>query len=60
MAEILEHPKAEELAKEKPFDFPDGSSVLITAGEGEYLTVAKAVYMLEDVKYRILQMMREP
>lgn len=58
MAEILNHPDA--FAKEKPFDFPDGSSIMITAAEGDHLTVSKAVYMLEDVKYRILQMMRDP
>jgi len=56
MADILEHPKAEQLATEKPWHFPDGSSILITAGEGQHLTVSQAVYMLENVKHQILRM----
>lgn len=60
MADILDHPYKQELAEDRAWDFPDGSSILITAGENQHLTVSQAVYMLEDVKYRILQMMREP
>lgn len=55
MAEILEHPTVE-YAKEKPWDFPDGSSILITVGEGQHLTLQKAIYMLDDVKFRIHKM----
>ncbi len=55
MAEILEHPKL--LAKEKAWDFPDGSKVWIEAAPGQNLTVYKAVYMLDDVKFRIHSMM---
>lgn len=58
MADILDHP--DKFAKDKAWEFPDGSSILITAGENQHLTVSQAVYMLEDIKYRILQMMREP
>lgn len=56
MADILEHPNAFEA--EKPFDFPDGSSILITAGDTGFLTVAQAVYMLDEVKFRIHTMMK--
>lgn len=56
MADILEHPNA--LASEKPFAFPDGSNILITAGDSGILTVAQAVYMLDEVKFRIHTMMK--
>lgn len=56
MADILEHPN--NLASEKPFNFPDGSSVLIRAGDTGILTVAQAVYMLDEVKFRIHTMMK--
>ena len=56
MADILEHPNA--IASEKPFYFPDGSSILLTAGDTGVLTVAQAVYMLDEVKFRIHTMMK--
>lgn len=59
MADVLDHPYKKELAEEKAWDFPDGSSVLIKAGEGHNLTVSQAVYMLEDVKHRIMLMMHD-
>lgn len=55
MADIIDHPNA--LAEEKPFDFPDGSSILITSGDRGFITVEQAVYMLDQVKYRIHRMM---
>lgn len=57
MADILEHPRA--YAKEDAWEFADGSKVWIEAAPGSHLTACEAIYMLEDVKFRILQMMRK-
>lgn len=56
MADILEHPRA--FAKEKAWEFKDGSKVWIEAPPGGHLTVCEAIYMLDDVKFRIHSMMR--
>lgn len=56
MAEILEHPRA--FAKEEAWTFKDGSKVWIEPAPGEHLTVCEAIYMLDDVKFRIHSMMR--
>lgn len=58
MADILQHPNSD--AKEKAWEFADGSKVWIEAAPDKYLTVCEAIYMLEDVKWRILAMMRKP
>lgn len=57
MADILEHPMA--LAKEKSWDFLDGSKVWIEAAPGKSLTVCECIYMLNDIQFRILKMMYE-
>ncbi len=57
MADILEHPQA--FAKEKSWDFADGSKVWIEAAPGKHLTVCETIYMLDDIKYRIHKMMYE-
>jgi len=57
MADILEHPKA--FAKEKAWDFADGSKLWIESAPDKHLTICESIYMLEDVKFRILKMMRE-
>lgn len=55
MADILEHPRAH--VKEKAWDFKDGSKLWIEAAPGGHLTVCEAIYMLDDVKFRIHSMM---
>jgi hypothetical protein len=55
MAEILEHPNAIP-TEDQPWNFPDGSSVFMKAPDGQRLTVSQAIYMLEDIKFRILSM----
>ncbi len=55
MAEIIE-PKA--FVAKEVFDFPDGSKVTLEASDGDRITLQGAVYLLEDVKYQILQMSR--
>jgi len=57
MADILEHPRM--LAKEKVWEFADGSRVWIEAAPDKPLTVCECIYMLDDVKFRIHSMMRE-
>ncbi len=57
MADVIDHP--DKFTRDKAWPFADGSSVVILAPEGQHLTVCEAVYMLEDVKYRILKMMHE-
>lgn len=52
MAEILVHPNGADVA-DKPFLFPDGSSIQISHGDTGFLTVAQAIYMLDEVKFRI-------
>jgi hypothetical protein len=57
MAEILTHPKCP--AKEKAWEFPDGSKVWIESGPDKNLTVCQAIYMLDEVKFRIHSMMHD-
>ena len=59
MAEILSHPAIGEYATEETFNFPDGSSVTLKSGADNSLTASLAVYLLEDVKFQILMMMRD-
>jgi hypothetical protein len=56
MAEILDHPKAG-YSGEQVWDFPCGSKLTIKEGDGNPLTVAHAIYLLENVKFQILTMM---
>lgn len=57
MDNILKHPKADELTDESTWDFKDGSTVTIKSGEGKPLTVQAAIYLLQDVQFRINSMM---
>lgn len=57
MAEIIPHP-CMDFSTEETWEFPDGSSVTLKAGEGKHLTAALAVYLLEDVKFQIHLMLR--
>jgi hypothetical protein len=56
MADILEHPKFGSNG-EQVWDFPCGAQVILKEGEDNPLTVAHAVYLLENVKFQILTMM---
>lgn len=57
MAGMFKHPKADSDGAEK-FEFPCGGSVTITPPLGEPLTAKDAIYMLEDLKFQILILMR--
>ena len=54
---IIKHPKADELIDEQTWNFRDGSTIAIKAGEGKPLTVQAAIYLLQDVQFRINKMM---
>lgn len=56
MADIIRHPDADYNGQET-YNFPDGSSIILKSGETRGVTAAEAVYMLDDVKYRIHKMM---
>jgi hypothetical protein len=48
---VVKFPKS---ASEETFTFPCGSSVSLNCGEGRPLTVAVAIYLLEQVKHDLL------
>lgn len=48
---VVKFPKS---ASEETFTFPCGSKVILSAPEGMPLTVAVAIYLLEQVKYDLL------
>ncbi len=54
MSDIIEFPNAVEADQE--FGFIDGSSVIIKAGDAGIITLAQAVYMLDEIKYRLHKM----
>ena len=56
LADIIKHPDADYDGK-KTYEFSDGSSIIIKSGEPRGVTAAEAIYMLDDVKYRIHKMM---
>ena len=56
MADILQHPKFGDKG-EQVWNFPCGASITIKEGDSNPLTVAHAVYLLENVKFQILTMM---
>lgn len=53
MGEVVQHPMAEEKHNETTYRFVEGGSVTIRNPEGEVLTVKDAVYMLQDLLFRI-------
>lgn len=57
MGDVLKHPKADEFTDEQAWNFKDGSTVTIKSGEGKPLTVQAAIYLLQDVQFRINKMM---
>lgn len=57
MGDVLKHPKADDVLGEQTWNFLDGSSLAIKAGEGKPLTVQSAIYLLQDVQFRINKMM---
>lgn len=56
MADILEHPKFGSTG-EQIWNFPCGSQVILKEGDSNPLTVAHAIYLLENVKFQIMTMM---
>jgi hypothetical protein len=57
MAEILSHPTIGEYSKKETFSFEDGGSITLEVGPNNRLSYKEAIYMLEDVKFRIMTMM---
>ena len=52
MADIIKYPKGTDIGDDV-FLFPDGSSIKLNPGDSGFLTVAQAVYMLDEAKFRI-------
>lgn len=58
MAEIIDHPKQCYPCKEI-FPFKDGSELTITGPNRSPVSMRDAVYMCEEVKMQLMQMLRE-
>ena len=53
MGEVVKHPLADEKQNETTYSFVDGGSITIRNPEGEVLTVKDAMYMLQELQFRI-------
>lgn len=53
MGDVLRHPLADDKQNETTYHFVEGGSVTVRNPEGQVLTVKDAIYMLQELQFRI-------